>query len=160
MKPLKLPERYVITDLPSVNLDLECRESCVGFGPNHLALRSCGILSTVAKKYEVEEWLRKQCADYKLTVSGVYRGRGDDAWPLTAVDEDDLLRQLDEGGHILPLPKESAEAGYDYKLKVLNAADYGVPQARPRLFIIGMPKGNMVPDHLEPLTALSESAQI
>lgn len=62
----------------------------------------------MATKLDVEDWLREQCADYKLTVSGVYRGRGDHAWPLTAVDEDDLLRQLDEGGHILPLPKESA----------------------------------------------------
>lgn len=48
------------------------------------------------------------------------------------------------------LIQEIGEAGYDYKLKVLNAADYGVPQARPRLFIIGMPKGKKVPDHPEP----------
>jgi len=40
-------------------------------------------------------------------------------------------------------------AGYDYNLKVLNAADYGVPQARPRLFIVGAPKGRPTPSHPE-----------
>lgn len=43
-----------------------------------------------------------------------------------------LLREIDEAGYV-------AEKG------VLNAADYGVPQARPRLFIIGVPKGQQVP---------------
>jgi DNA (cytosine-5)-methyltransferase 1 len=42
-----------------------------------------------------------------------------------------LLREIDEAGYI-PIPK------------VLNAADYGVPQARPRLFILGVPKGEVV----------------
>jgi DNA (cytosine-5)-methyltransferase 1 len=36
-------------------------------------------------------------------------------------------------------------AGYEIAKGVLNAADYGVPQARPRLFIIGVPKGQLVP---------------
>jgi DNA (cytosine-5)-methyltransferase 1 len=29
---------------------------------------------------------------------------------------------------------------------VLNAADYGVPQSRPRLFVLGVPKGRRKPD--------------
>lgn len=45
------------------------------------------------------------------------------------------------------LLREIDEAGYDYRSQVLNAADYGVPQARPRLFIIGVPKGKRVPVH-------------
>lgn len=40
-------------------------------------------------------------------------------------------------------------AGYDYQAKVLNAADQGVPQARPRLFVIGVPKGEQIPEHPE-----------
>lgn len=48
------------------------------------------------------------------------------------------------------LLREIDEAGYDCNLKVLNAADYGVPQARPRLFIIGAPKGTPTPVHPEP----------
>ncbi len=36
-------------------------------------------------------------------------------------------------------------AGYDYDAGVLHAADYGVPQARPRLFIIGARRGEKVP---------------
>jgi DNA (cytosine-5)-methyltransferase 1 len=43
------------------------------------------------------------------------------------------------------LLKEIGEAGYDCKWGVLNAADYGVPQARPRLFVVGVPFGAKVP---------------
>ena len=39
------------------------------------------------------------------------------------------------------LLREIDEAGYDYRAKVLNAADYGVPQSRPRLFVIGAAEG-------------------
>ncbi|MBS4727796.1 DNA cytosine methyltransferase [Mycobacterium sp. SM1] len=45
------------------------------------------------------------------------------------------------------LLREIDEAGYDCVAKVLNAADYGVPQLRPRLFIIGAPKGKRQPKH-------------
>lgn len=48
------------------------------------------------------------------------------------------------------LMREIGDAGYDAKWKVLNAADYGVPQARPRLFVIGVRKGESLPDHPEP----------
>jgi DNA (cytosine-5)-methyltransferase 1 len=48
------------------------------------------------------------------------------------------------------LLREIDEAGYTFESRVLNAADYGVPQARPRLFIVGAPKGNQVPIHPEP----------
>lgn len=48
------------------------------------------------------------------------------------------------------LLKEINDAGYHCRARVLNAADYGVPQARPRLFIIGAPKGEPLPEHPEP----------
>ncbi len=41
---------------------------------------------------------------------------------------------------------EIEAAGYGYQWKVLNAADYGVPQLRPRLFVIGACKGEPVPE--------------
>jgi DNA (cytosine-5)-methyltransferase 1 len=44
------------------------------------------------------------------------------------------------------LLKEITEAGYRFTWQVLNAADYGVPQARPRLFIVGAAKGQKLPD--------------
>ena len=44
------------------------------------------------------------------------------------------------------LLKELTDAGYTYNWQVLNAADYGVPQARPRLFIVGARKGSKVPE--------------
>jgi len=36
-------------------------------------------------------------------------------------------------------------AGYRYRWAVLNAADFGVPQLRPRLFIVGARKGDALP---------------
>lgn len=39
--------------------------------------------------------------------------------------------------HFNRLLKEIDEAGYDCNWDVLNAADYGVPQSRPRLIIVG-----------------------
>lgn len=48
------------------------------------------------------------------------------------------------------LIREIDAAGYDCHAGVLNAADYGVPQARPRLFIIGVPKGEPSPQLPEP----------
>ncbi len=39
------------------------------------------------------------------------------------------------------LLKEIHEAKYQFRWQVLNAADYGVPQLRPRLFVIGVQHG-------------------
>jgi DNA (cytosine-5)-methyltransferase 1 len=44
------------------------------------------------------------------------------------------------------LLREIDAAGYDWRAKVLNAADHGVPQARPRLFVVGVPKGKRLPE--------------
>ncbi len=48
------------------------------------------------------------------------------------------------------LLREIDQAGYDWRAKVLNAADHGVPQARPRLFVVGVPKGERLPQLPEP----------
>ena len=39
---------------------------------------------------------------------GVYVSDGDHEWPLAASDSDDLTAQLEAGGHLVSLPKESA----------------------------------------------------
>lgn len=48
------------------------------------------------------------------------------------------------------LRREISEAGYNYTYGVLNAADYGVPQARPRLFVVGAREGESVPELPQP----------
>jgi DNA (cytosine-5)-methyltransferase 1 len=45
---------------------------------------------------------------------------------------------------------EIGAAGYQFRWRVLNAADYGVPQARPRLFIVGSRKRDRLPKLPEP----------
>jgi DNA (cytosine-5)-methyltransferase 1 len=44
------------------------------------------------------------------------------------------------------LLREVGQAGYHCRWAVLNAADYGVPQSRPRLFVVGAPGGEPVPN--------------
>ncbi len=44
---------------------------------------------------------------------------------------------------------EIKATGYQFHWQVLNAADYGVPQARPRLFIVGARKGETLPEFPE-----------
>jgi len=44
------------------------------------------------------------------------------------------------------LLREIEAAGYHCRWEVLNAADYGVPQLRPRLFIVGVPKRSRLPE--------------
>lgn len=48
------------------------------------------------------------------------------------------------------LLREIDEAGYSCRWQVLNAADFGVPQLRPRLFVVGVPKNCPLPDLPEP----------
>lgn len=48
------------------------------------------------------------------------------------------------------LQREIEEAGYQCSWRVLNAADYGVPQLRPRLFIVGSRKGDRLPEFPAP----------
>jgi DNA (cytosine-5)-methyltransferase 1 len=48
------------------------------------------------------------------------------------------------------LLREIDTAGYACRWRVLNAADFGVAQLRPRLFVIGMPKGRRLPELPEP----------
>lgn len=39
---------------------------------------------------------------------GVYVSDGDHEWPLVAEDAEELTQQLEDGGHLVSLPKESA----------------------------------------------------
>lgn len=70
-----------------------------------------------------------------FVLENVYALTYDNAASRPAYDR--LLREIDA-------------AGYHCRAKVLNAADYGVPQARPRLFVIGARKGDPLPVHPEP----------
>jgi len=49
------------------------------------------------------------------------------------------------------LLNEIDQAGYRSSWKVLHAADFGVPQARPRLFVVGCRKGEKLPELPAPI---------
>ena len=48
------------------------------------------------------------------------------------------------------LLEEIEAAGYRFRWQVLNAADFGVPQARPRLCVVGCRKRDTLPDLPDP----------
>jgi hypothetical protein len=66
------------------------------------------IIRAMSNRLDLLEWLRDRCARYAFDVAAFFRRAGQHPWPLVAADERELERQLDEGGHLLPLPKEPA----------------------------------------------------
>lgn len=57
---------------------------------------------------DIIDWLRKVCATYKREPLAIYREGKLSEFPFTAASEAELQRKLGEGGHFIPLPKESA----------------------------------------------------
>jgi DNA (cytosine-5)-methyltransferase 1 len=51
------------------------------------------------------------------------------------------ILSLDRGSIIKLIASDFESVGYDVKVSLLNAADYGVPQKRERVFIMGIRKG-------------------
>lgn len=76
---------------------------------------------------DLEPWLRTACNAYSYDVRGVFRANPDYNYPLVANNEFELDAVISSGGHLLPLPKESAalanvlEVGIvDYLLELAN----------------------------------------
>jgi hypothetical protein len=100
------------------------------------------------------DWLRQTCNDYKHEPIAVFRRLGEHGWPLHATDEADLERQLRDGGHFLPLPREPAAlanvlevALIDFLLLKLNALSgvvgrRGTERGYPDLEVYGGPFGD------------------
>lgn len=70
---------------------------------------------------ELLEWLRGICAEFEFDVVATYRRHGlDHSWPLVAEDEDHLERELAEGGHLGPLPKEPASLANVLEVSIVD----------------------------------------
>ena len=57
---------------------------------------------------QLADWLRVECAAFDFAPAGVLTTDGRHEWPLVAQDVGHLVRQLDDGGFLTPLPSESA----------------------------------------------------
>lgn len=57
--------------------------------------------------------------------------------PVCGSTEAEFVWRLDRGGSLEIILNEFESIGYQCKWKVLNAADFGAPQMRERLFIVG-----------------------
>jgi hypothetical protein len=81
----------------------------------------------VVEQIKLEEWLRERCAEYVFDVAGVFHRQGEHAWPIVANDPAELEQRLEEGGHLLPLPKEPAALANVLEVSIvdflLKAAD-------------------------------------
>src|ERR1700677_595097 len=62
----------------------------------------------MASPLDLLAWLRQQCAQFVFLPAGVYVEQGEHDWPLVAHDPADLTAKLDQAGHLVSLPKESA----------------------------------------------------
>ena len=65
------------------------------------------------------------------------------------------LLSMQKGKILQAIISEFREIGYSIKYKLINAADYGVPQARPRVILIGVNSQNVditfpIPTHGDP----------
>lgn len=69
---------------------------------------------------ELLAWLDSVCAKYQFDVVAVYRHEGSHEWPLEASDPDDLQRQLEDGDHFLPLPREPAALANVLEVSVVD----------------------------------------
>ena len=74
------------------------------------------------------------------------------------------MLSMDKGRLYLKIEEEFKSLGYDLKQKVLNAADFGVPQLRERVILVGMKEKNTfkypTPTHgegLKPYVTLKEA---
>ncbi len=66
------------------------------------------LSSHVPANQELQGWLRAQCDAFVFRPAGVYVADGEHPWPLIAQDSADLTDQLELGGHLVSIPKESA----------------------------------------------------
>jgi Restriction endonuclease EcoRV len=87
------------------------------------------MLYRVAGDLELSTWLRQQCADYSFGAGGVFLRDSDQAtWPLTAGGPAELEARLQDGGHLLPLPKEPAALANILEVSILNFLEARISQ--------------------------------
>jgi hypothetical protein len=111
-------------------------------------------LSLVTAGIDIDTWLRDTCGRYTFDLRGIFQASGDHPWPVSAADEAELDRIVSDGGHLLPLPKESAalanilEVGIvDFLLESIDAvpgleARRGSERGYPDLEITGSAVGD------------------
>lgn len=65
-------------------------------------------------------WLRKVCAAYRVDIVAALKIPGKGPWPITAQNDEDLVRELNSRGHLAPLPKEPAALANIIEVSVVD----------------------------------------
>lgn len=88
------------------------------------------------------EWLRSVCGNYKFGLGGVFLRDGTAAsWPLHAESPDELAMRLREGGHLLPLPKESAALANVLEVSIVDFISTRISQVEGAALWRGTDRG-------------------
>jgi hypothetical protein len=79
------------------------------------------VSSVVRETLDLIQWLRHECAEFRFDVGGVFQRTSDHSWwPLKATDAAELESRLEQGGHLLPLPREPAALANVLEVSLVN----------------------------------------
>lgn len=110
--------------------------------------------------FSVANWGRSTCDPRNFLYKEMVRIIKDKQPKFILAENVKGLASLAKGAALSLILKDFAEAGYNVRYQILNAADYGVPQMRMRLFIFGSRKDLSIdinfppkPTHADPAKA-------
>ena len=90
--------------------------------------------------FSVANWKRRTCDPRNLLYKEMVRVLRDKQPKFLLAENVKGLLSLGKGAALNMVLRDFSEAGYNTEYKVINAANYGVPQMRMRLFIVGVRK--------------------
>ncbi len=100
--------------------------------------------------FSVANWDRSTCDPRNFLYKEMVRVLKDKQPKFLLAENVKGLASLGKGAALNLILKDFSEAGYNVKYQILNSADYGVPQMRMRLFILGIRKDLSIDLHFPP----------
>ena len=120
------------TDVEVYNFEVEGDNSYVA---NNIAVHNCQDISVAGKMKGIKNGTR---SGIFYDIIKLLKGKSPKDRPKWLVIENvKNLLSIDAGGGYTEVLCEMAEAGYDAEWQVCNSKDFGVPQNRERVYIVG-----------------------